>query len=61
MAEEAEVVLEKSGRTIFSEWTGLSDAEATNAARCRDGWRGLVREAVASSGPLQRHTALREQ
>ena len=45
----------------ITEWTGLSYAEATNAARCRDGWRGLVREAVASSGPLQRRAALREQ
>ena len=40
-----------------SEWTGLSYAEATNAARCRDGWRGLVREAVSSSRPLQRRAA----
>ena len=45
----------------ITEWTGLSYAEATNAARCRDGWRGLVREAVASSRPLQRRAALREQ
>ena len=41
----------------ISEWMGLSYAEATNAARCRDGWRGLVREAVASPGPLQRRAA----
>ena len=45
----------------ITEWTGLSYAEATNAARCREGWRGLVREAVTSSGPLQRSAALREQ
>ena len=43
------------------DWTGLSFAEATRAAECRVGWRGLVREAASSSGPLQRRAALREQ
>ena len=43
------------------EWTGLSFAEATRAAERRDDWRGVVRKATSSSGPLQRRTALREQ
>ena len=41
--------------------TGLSFAEATWAAGCRDGWNGLVREAASSAGPQQRRAALREQ
>ena len=42
-----------------SEWTGLSYAEATRAAERREGWRGIVREAASSAGPLQRGPALR--
>ena len=45
----------------ITEWTGLSLAEATRAAGCRDGWRGLVREAASSAGPQQRRAVLREQ
>ena len=44
----------------IAEWTGLSFAEATRAAECRVGWRGLVRKAASSDGPLQRCKALRE-
>ena len=43
----------------ITEWTGLSYAEATRAAGCREGWRGIVREAASSAGPLQRSAALR--
>ena len=42
------------------EWTGLSFAEATRAAERRDDWRGIVRMASSSSGPLQRRMAFRE-
>ena len=35
----------------ISDWTGLSFAEATRAAVCREGWRGLVRTSASSSGP----------
>ena len=44
----------------IAEWTGLSFAEATRAAECRVGWRGLVRKAASSDGPLQRCKALRD-
>ena len=43
----------------ITEWTGLSYAEATRAADCREGWRGIVRKAASSAGPLQRSPALR--
>ena len=43
----------------ISEWTCLSYAEATRAAERREGWRGIVREAASSAGPLQRAPALR--
>ena len=43
----------------ITEWTGLSYAEATRAADCCEGWRGIVREAASSAGPLQRSPALR--
>ena len=35
----------------ITSWTGLSFAEASRAAGCREGWRGLVRSSAASSGP----------
>ena len=35
----------------ITDWTDLSLAEATRAADCREGWRGLVRSSAASSGP----------
>ena len=43
----------------ITEWTGLSYAEATRAADCREGWRRIVREAASSAGPQQRSPALR--
>ena len=35
----------------ITEWTGLSFAEATRAAGCCDGWRGLVRGLLHLLGP----------
>ena len=41
------------------EWTGLSYAEATRAADCREGWRAIVRKAASSEGTQQLQTELR--
>ena len=60
---EAEDDLGRSGVTTLLSGRASASLRLPGlpAAGCRDGWRGLVREAASSAGPQQRRAALREQ